>query len=185
MSRDACSRSPAGCWLIRSGNARLCNSMLRLPDDVALFFRKHKELHAEAANRGGGAASGPLLSEQETPERKSPEPGQVSDFHEKLNSRQNYFSKLRGSCPIFSAYRVCEGGRFRAIFTLVAAVGIAFAALLWRLPVLLLLLVIGVALIALVIFLFARGGLYWITSRFDQLYLRKGSLTELLRARRR
>ena len=128
----------------------------------------------------------PLLSEHETPEENRPEPGQVSDFHEKRKLAAQLLFKaprLLPNFPLLTGFATAVV--FSAILALVADVGIAFAALFWRLPVLLLPLAIGVALIALVIFLFARGGLYWITSRFNQLYLRKGYLTELLRARRR
>jgi len=128
----------------------------------------------------------PFLSKRGEAGATSLEVCQVSDFIDRLKLGEQLLFKAPRLLPnFFLLKQVVRAVVLITILLLLLIAVIVFALLLWRVPVLLLPLVVAITLVGVIALIFSRGGLYRITSWFDQLYLRSGSLTELLRPRPR
>jgi predicted acylesterase/phospholipase RssA len=124
-----------------------------------------------------------FMSSPDEPGTDRPEPCQVTDFLARLTLAARLLFKAPQLLPYFPQLsriiRVCALVGLCLAFALPM---LAIVMLLWRVPILLLALGLGLIVLGAIVLALAFGGLYQITSYFDRFYLRKGSLAELLRA---
>jgi predicted acylesterase/phospholipase RssA len=125
-----------------------------------------------------------FLSDTEALGVNRPEPWQVSDFLARLKLAAQLLFKAPRLLPNFRQLKWIVWASVIIGILVSLMIGVmAFVILLGQVPILLLPLVIGLIVVCVIVFVFARGGLYRITNWFDQLYLEKGSLAHLLRSK--
>ena len=125
-----------------------------------------------------------FLAEPKKASVNSPEPSQISDFLARLKLGAQLLFKAPQLLPSFSQLQwMVWVGVIVAILIAFGIGALALVVLLWRLPLLILPLVSGLIMLVATLVVLARGGLYAISRWLDELYIRKGSLTELLRPR--
>jgi predicted acylesterase/phospholipase RssA len=127
-----------------------------------------------------------FMSSPDEPRADRPEPYQVTDFLARLTLAARLLFKAPQLLPYFPQLsRIIRRCVLVGLCLAFALPTLAIVMLLWRVPILLLALGLGLILLGAIVLALAFGGFYGITSYFDRLYLRKGSLAELLRTRPR
>ena len=125
-----------------------------------------------------------FLSDPAKRNTDSPEPSQVADFLAALKLAAQLLFKGSRSVPNARLLK-CLVWAAVVIMILVTAfvIAAAFAGLLWRMPLLFLPLAVWFVAVSGIGFVLARGALYPLARYFDNFYIEKGSLGNLLRPR--
>ena len=122
-----------------------------------------------------------LLSDSTEPSIQKPVSSQISDFQARLRLSAQLLFKAPQLLPYFPQPKwiAWSAVGFALLFPLICA--LVLGLLLLRAPVFLIPFFFALVVLGAAGLLFARGGLYWLTHRFDLIYLKKGSLKYLFR----
>ena len=125
-----------------------------------------------------------FLSDPAKQNTDDPEPCQVADFLAALKLAAQLLLKGSRSVPNVRLLKcLIWAAAVITILVTVFVVTAAFAGLLWRMPLLFLPLACWFVALSGIGFVLARGALYPLARYFDDFYIEKGSLRNLLRSR--